>query len=453
VEHNDSSTSYETASTLDTSYGTTSQAECRLTLDLETYDDYGPNEPISVQVIGTDKHDASVQTTMDENAIPNDPPTLELTDTIPSGPSFDDDVVVETNVSDQENDTIRWVNYTVWEYNEDEATKLITNENGTVQRGSQYTLWNSSTFTADLDNGTYNWTVEVSDGWTSTSDTGEFKLAQVSPDVAEADLSVAAPYDIAATRFRPDQTVVAQVEVTDLNGRPDLDSWHANITSPNGREATYLDLETVSQVTNGYTVETAYSIDSMTEGTWSIDVGATDSLGLSDSNSTAFTVTQLDNVSVEYSYEPGGGTVETRSSDFHYAVTNGAPLLTGLIQYGDFLEKSASSDSGIHTVSMAQTFESRMLLPYTAASLSELDEHEDELSPSLLGGRSFLANNIASIAYDMHDQFDIVIDMSYYNNDRIYLEGFNGSLGAGIHQLVVRNDGVEDGQTVGEVQR
>jgi len=390
---------------------------------------------------------------MTSNMIPNDPPTIHLDDTIPDAPEFGDEVEIFANVSDPENDTIQWANFTIWEYNEDQTTRLIHNENGSVEDDDPYTIWTADNITADLENGTYNWTVTISDPWATQTQTGRFTLEEVSPNASAPAFQLFDPWGIQADTFRPGQTLELTTDIIDLNGRSDLDNYYANISSPNGLEASYLSLTEGEAITNGYTTSRIYDLDDdAEEGTWTVTVWGTDQQGLVGQNSSTFEVMRYDNVTLRHEFDLAGS-LETRSGDLQYVMLDGAPFLTGIINYNGHLAQSAEETEDV-TLTMTQSLEeNQFLLPYTAASINELDEHTDQLSSSLLGGRSFLDYNIASIAYALHDELDVTIELSYFDNEQIYLDGFNGSLARGRHQLMVRNAGTENGATVVEVER
>ncbi len=467
VIHNSSSESYTTAGTLDTSYGGKDEAECLVTIDAEAeggFDGYEPSEQISVTVRFTDKHGATVETVQTSNIIPNQQPRIHPpVRTFPSAPEFGDTVEVQANTSDQD-DGIRWANFTIWERNEDTASRLIHNENGTLTRNGTYALYNSSSFDTDLEAGTYNLSLTVSDGYTTTTRTDTlFTLKAVSPNVSDATLVRPDPWGLAKTAYRPGQTLQAWFSVQDLNGRSDLQDWTAEISGPSTTE-TIESIDIENEVLNGYNLSVFYTLpDSAGDGDWNLDITATDQDGLSSTNRTGFAVEQYSTVTADLNYtatfdevtidgtEQSPGTYD--SLEFPYIIETDGPLMTGLIDYGRFEELGYHETSNRTVFNLTQDFtDNIVLVPASVGETSDLEQLEGEFTDGIFSGRGFLDNPEASIAYGITEEKTVRLKAEPEDPD-IDLVGFNGSLGTGYHDIAIRNTGTENGTTTIRVIR
>ena len=97
----------------------------------------------------------------------NTPPTINFNASVPASPIENEAVYLYANVTDPDNDTILWVNFTVIAPN---GSIILDHENASSSLGD---IWNSSTFTAS-DVGTWLWNITASDGDNSSTTLGRF---------------------------------------------------------------------------------------------------------------------------------------------------------------------------------------------------------------------------------------------------------------------------------------
>ncbi|MDY6778934.1 MAG: hypothetical protein SVU32_09795, partial [Candidatus Nanohaloarchaea archaeon] len=410
---------------------------------------------------------ATTTKTTVSSILPNSKPKVELRKTFPSSPEFGESVVAQVNVTDQDDDALVWANYTVWEHNDRTANRIYANQNGSVGKEGEYWLWNSTSFQADLENGTYNWSVTVSDGWSTTSTTGRFALVEVAPHVSHATLVRPSPWGIESYEYRPGQTLKAYVTVTDLNGRSEITEYAADVVNAaGGIEASGLELSREGLVLNGYNLSVFYTVpEDGDEGQWQLNVSGTDVEGATGFNATGFGVTRFASVTLEAQFNISssseafvdGSSASTgiySSLSFPYVISQGRGTLSGLVNYGSF-QRLGFQDGSRPTVNMTQGFADNLfLLPMAAGDVNGLEVLESQFTDTLLSpGRSFLNQATASIAYGTSPEKSIRATLDYSDNENILFKGFNASLGQGIHELTIRNAGVENGSVVVEVVR
>ncbi|MDY6778163.1 MAG: LamG-like jellyroll fold domain-containing protein [Candidatus Nanohaloarchaea archaeon] len=464
VTHNDSSSTYATPGNLNTSYGTTDEAQCVLRIAAEAeggFAGYVPGEQVSVQVKFTDKHGATVTTVQTSNVIPNRQPQLHPPAVrFPQTPEIFDDITVRVNTSDAD-DNVTYANFTIWEYNQDTTNRVYVNQNGTSTRNGTYLLWNSTSFQADLENATYNYSVTVSDGFETTTQSATlFTLKAVSPDVSPASFFRPSPWGLPATHFRPGQSVQSYVTVTDANGRGDIIGYNAGVSGPSTTADTSITV--ANKVLNGYNLSIFFSVpDNGQAGTWTLQTTATDEDTLQGSNSSTFQVDTYQDVTLGVNqsvngtvYVDGENATQTVYTDseveFPYAVRTWNRLLTGVINYGRFQQLTVQGQR----LTMTQEFQdSQFLLPATEASLFDLEELQGQFTGGLLDGRSFLDHAVASIGYGTSNEKTVRVAASFADDPDITLHGFNSSLSSGFYELAVRKTGVENGSAVVRVMR
>lgn len=464
VTHSDGESTYAATGNLDTSYGATDEARCKLRIAAEVeggFSGYVPGEQVSMQVKFTDKHGATVTTTQTSNVIPNrqpkiHPPVVRF----PSSPEILDEITVRANTSDHD-DKVTYANFTIWEYNQDTANRVYFNRNGSATRNGTFLLWNSTEFAADLENATYNYSLTISDGFTTTRQSGTlFTLKAVSPDVSPASFFRPSPWGLPATRFRPGQSVQAYVTVTDANGRGDIIGYDAGVSGPSATTDTSVTVE--NKVLNGYNLSIFFSVpDGGSAGTWTLQTTATDEDTLQGSNSSSFQVDTYQDVTLGVNqslngtvYVDGQNATQTVYTDgeveFPYAVRTWNRLLTGVINFGRFQQLTVDGQR----LTMTQDFaDNQFLLPVTEAAVFDLEQLQGQFTGGLLSGRSFLEHAVASIGYGTTDEKTVRVAATFADDPDITLHGFNSSLSSGFYELAVRKTGVENGSAVVRVMR
>ncbi len=108
--------------------------------------------------------------------IQNSPPIVHSNNTLVNGtiktPEFGDNFIIQVNVSDPENDTISYVNFTITSPN---GTIVVNNVKGQFFTSGIYSIWNSTNYTID-DYGTWNWSYVLSDGTNLVNKSGSFRV-------------------------------------------------------------------------------------------------------------------------------------------------------------------------------------------------------------------------------------------------------------------------------------
>jgi hypothetical protein len=465
VYHSDGDgNSGQTTGTIDPDTAGQDQAACTATISIDDVDGYTIDDQISVYTGFSDRHGSTTQTSTSTNTFPNRPPSIHPpARTFPASPGFDDLTRVQVNSSDPEGDTITDASFTIWEHNEDTDRRIIHQESGSSASSDAFTLWNSSPIRADLEAGTYNYSVTISDGHATRTRSDTFlTLEAVSPGISGATLQRPDPWGIEKTSYRSGQSLQAWFTVQDFNGRTDLEDYSATLTGPD-TTATIEDPTVENRVLNGYNLSLYYSIpgDAGT-GTWDLQVEATDQDSLTATNTTTFTVQKYDTVTAELTYTDSREDITVDGSDaqqgiydsptFPYIVEEDGPILTGLIGYSGFEELGLGPDQT--TFNLTQAFQdSTALLPAAEANIGDLEALEDEFTGSVFDEQGFLENAQASIAYGVSEEKTVRVEASFEDDEDITLRGFNGSLGTGTHRIAIQNDGTQDGTTVIEVIR
>jgi len=120
-------------------------------------------------------------------------PIIESNYTLPTYPKLDQSFVVQVNVSDIDNSTINWVNFTITAPN---GTNMVDNVNGTYYGSfNTYSIWNSTPYTIDAQ-GWWNWSYLGSDGSYTFSSNGTFETEIPSVTISTPNGSYGVNYDI-----------------------------------------------------------------------------------------------------------------------------------------------------------------------------------------------------------------------------------------------------------------
>ncbi|PSH00868.1 MAG: hypothetical protein BRC30_01265, partial [Nanohaloarchaea archaeon SW_7_46_7] len=153
----------------------------------------------NVSLKACDQYACSNYTTNIEFTV-NEEPSINSVSLNDSSPTGNDIVDLEANITDSQ-DSIKWTNFTV--YNQTSGTKIYSNKNGSLDEG----LWNSDNFKV-LAGNTYNWTLDTSDGYQTSSNTGTFSVSNSPPEIVQGltttDFSNAHKFNASAVAHEPD---------------------------------------------------------------------------------------------------------------------------------------------------------------------------------------------------------------------------------------------------------
>ncbi|MEK6926018.1 MAG: hypothetical protein AABW50_01950 [Nanoarchaeota archaeon] len=135
------------------------------------------NYTLNISVNDTSNNILSKVIWINVNSIPvNLPPIIHSNLTAVNGtikiPEFEDNFIIQVNVSDPENDTISFVNFTITSPN---GTKVANNVKGINFSNGVYLIWNSTNYTVD-DYGAWNWSYVLSDGTNTLNRSGNFRV-------------------------------------------------------------------------------------------------------------------------------------------------------------------------------------------------------------------------------------------------------------------------------------
>ncbi|MDY6770876.1 MAG: hypothetical protein SV186_02865 [Candidatus Nanohaloarchaea archaeon] len=275
------------------------------------------------------------------------------------------------------------------------------------------------------------------------------------PSVTDQSTAIAAAWNLSATHFRPGDELAVTADVTDGDGQSDIGSFYANVSSPDGTEASFMDLSIVGNISDGYRVRGKYRIPAgAPTGSWNVTVAAVDENGTLATNTTGFQVQTFAASTLAVRF-PGAwtGFIDDQQAEpgtytdlsFPYFAAVDDPLLAGLINYGPFQRLAYSATSDWHWANMTQAFtDNRYLLPFTRADVFELEQHQDSMTVSTFSGRTFLRQTVPVIGYEPPEKKHVRVVLDYSGSD-INITGFQGSIGGGIHSLQIVNEGVENG--------
>jgi len=110
-------------------------------------------------------------TVVSDSILINHPPVIEYNATNKTFPRYGDVIIIQANISDYENHTISWCNFTI---NSSNGTAVVDNVNGSYEGNfNDITEWNSSSYTIDT-YGIWYWDFVCWDGYSTTSEQGTF---------------------------------------------------------------------------------------------------------------------------------------------------------------------------------------------------------------------------------------------------------------------------------------
>ena len=119
---------------------------------------------------------------------------------------------------------------------------------------------------------------------------------------------------IETSTFKVGENVTIRVNVTDIDGRPDIDEVLIKIlNTTNAVKVNNGTMTNITEITNGYIFEYNYTIPADADaGTWTINVYANDTVNVWDSNTTTFDVRRWSNVTWD---SPSDGSSYTVGGD------------------------------------------------------------------------------------------------------------------------------------------
>ncbi len=438
--------------TLDQSFGAGDEAQCSYQLKARD-SPFNVKDSIDASITFEDDYGATAQSSTATTRFPNRAPVIEQEQVWPEFPEFGDQPVLGINVSDIEDQTV-WANLTVTE----SGDTIVDNANGTKTINGTYQLWNMTEFDLDREEGRYDWEITVSDGYTTTSTSGQFILEEVAPNVTRPTLTRPDPWGFEDDQYRPGDTIIVDYQPTDANGRPDIDAYHANISSPDGTELGLRLPDEEDTIINGYDTTFRYTIpEDGTPGTWNITTYVRDSKGLTDINHTTFTLREVETVTKGIEYDQDNDSEQYidkqnatpgvfENLDYPHFISVEDTILSGLIDYGAFEQLHYGMDDGRIRVNMTHRgIDDLTLLPYTPGGLREISEVRN-----LITDRQFLDQTVATVAYGTSNVKHVRIETTF-RDDNIKIRGFNQSLGQGTYTLTLTNRGVEVDEVVVEV--
>ncbi len=449
----DGTTDISTAGTVNTAFGNQTQAACNYSRIDDSISGFAINDVIDVTIQFTDSANNQVNTSTASNPIPNRVPQVLDRENFPANPDQGDDVNIQVNTTDQEGDPIPWVNFTV----EKDGTLLVDNQNGTrVVIGDQQ-LWNSSTFTLDEGEVVYNWNATISDGYDTRTTSGSISLIDVAPQATAPATLIPSPWNIPATLHRPGDRIRIVSNVTDENGRADLTNYTITVRDPSGTVVqTYRSPREVREIYQGYTIASNHILpEDAPTGQWNMTVTAEDSTGMVDTNSSTFNVTTVSDTTFEMEYSLGSGAeryIDRNPAqegtytdlDFPYLVSIKDNVMAGLINYGTF-QRLVYRDTGGALVNISQPMaDNTYILPMSRASLVDLEELEGTFTTGLFRDKSFLEQAQANIEGGVSDEKTVRVTLDFSDTNIVLNPQFNGELGAGVYELSLQNQGLEN---------
>jgi hypothetical protein len=176
----------------------------------------------------------------------------------------------------------------------------------------------------------------------------------------------------------------------------------------------------------------------------------------------------IQNVTVSLTYDLGSedtyvddqqrseGTYTDSDLDYAYlaseAVLNGQDAVFGLVNFGDFIQLSYNEPGDNVQAEMVQGFDpgqrdSVFLIPFTEGTHNVVEGREENVQGGLLSSADFLSFPSPNFAYELVAEKTIQVILDY-STDRIDLNGFDPSLGPGVHEFEIANDGFNINNTL-----
>ena len=163
----------------------------------------------------------------------NEEPSIQSVDLNSTSVTGSDSVKLQANITDTQ-DKIDWANYTV--YNQSSGEQIYSNKEGALSSE----LWNSEAFEV-LAGNTYNWTLNTSDGYQTSSTTGTFSVSNSPPEITEplntTEYPSAHKFNASAVAYEPDGEInIDKFNIT-LSDGENQKTFTRNVTKAYGNSS------------------------------------------------------------------------------------------------------------------------------------------------------------------------------------------------------------------------
>ena len=233
--------------------------------------------------------------------------------------------------------------------------------------------------------------------------------------------------------FRPLDTVVIKVNITDREGRDDISSVFLNISDPNSVLKASGSMSRVAQVSNGYTYQYNYTIPDQLSGNWMVSIVAYDYSSNKGTNSGTFRVSiqvpEIHYLQVSLSlnntgslvYIPGTGEVPSSSLptssfqplEYYLASYQNSNLKALVFSRETPISVSVRQNATHHFLALNQTISNSLVfLAFTRGNYQAIERR----MPLIRDG-SFLTYPLPTFAFSLGGEPSIKIAIDYNDLD------------------------------------